>query len=282
MGPDLEDTSVRVAGIETFVRRVGGEGTPTLFLHGNPTSSLDWVPFLERTGGPALAPDLPNFGRSARVDPRVFDASMDAYGRFVEAFLDAEGIERFKLVVHDWGVVGLLAALRRPEALERLVVINAVPLLPGYRWHWVARIWRRRGLGELFNATASEAATRLLMRQARSGFRAAPEGFVEGFWPLWDRGTRQAVLRLYRSADEDALAAAGLGVGEIACPALVVWGSSDPYIPRRFGEAYAARLPGAELVELERAGHWPWIDRPEAIDRVVSFLDDPQRAGGAT
>ena len=50
-----------------------------------------------------------------------------------------------RLVVHDWGVVGLLWAMRHPERVERLVVMNAVPFLPGYRWHRTARIWRTRG-----------------------------------------------------------------------------------------------------------------------------------------
>jgi pimeloyl-ACP methyl ester carboxylesterase len=38
----------------------------------------------------------------------------------------------------------LIGAQRRPELIERLVVINSVPLLPGYRWHWIAQLWRRR------------------------------------------------------------------------------------------------------------------------------------------
>ena len=54
-------------------------------------------------------------------------------------------------------------------------------------------------------------------------------------------------------------------------PALVVWGQQDPYIPARFGKAYADVL-GAELLELADAGHWPWLDRPDAIERVVEFL----------
>jgi Predicted hydrolases or acyltransferases (alpha/beta hydrolase superfamily) len=268
----IEEGFVDVGGIGTFVRRREGDGTPTLFVHGNPSNSVDWVPFLERLSGPALAPDLPNFGRSLRPSTQLFDSSMHAYGDFVERYLEAEGVDRYSLVVHDWGVVALLAAQRHPERLERLVVINAVPLLPGYRWHWVARMWRRRGLGEFLNATSSEATTRLLIRQARPRFRAAPAGFVEGFWPLWDRDTRRAVLRLYRSAGPDELAAAGLRLGEITCPALVIWGASDPYLPAGFGRAYAERLPGAELWEVSEAGHWPWIDQPQIIDRVVSFV----------
>ncbi len=46
-------------------------------------------------------------------------------------------------------------------------MINGVPLLPGYRWHWIARfVWRRRGIGELANLTATRAGLRQLSRQA--------------------------------------------------------------------------------------------------------------------
>ena len=56
--------------------------------------------------------------------------------------------------------LGLAGADRRPAApgagREARRSINVVPLLPGYRWHWVAQIWRRRGLGELANATTTK------------------------------------------------------------------------------------------------------------------------------
>jgi pimeloyl-ACP methyl ester carboxylesterase len=46
----------------------------------------------------------------------------------------------------------------------------------------------------------------------------------------------------------------------------------DPYIPARFGREYANALAHAELLELPDAGHWPWLDRPDLIERVVAFL----------
>ena len=67
-------------------------------------------------------------------------------------------------------------------------------------------------------------------------------------------------------------AQAGKRLGSIGAPALVVWGPQDPYLPLSFGRAYAERLPNAELLELDGAGHWPWIDRPDAIDRIVGFV----------
>ena len=197
---------------------------------------------------------------------------MTGYADFIERLVDRLGIDRYRLAVHDWGVVGLIAAQRAPDRVERLVVIGAVPLLPGYRWHWLARVWRRRGLGELANATATKPALRLLLRRARPRLKPMPAPLVDAIWERWDRATRAAVLRLYRSADPGALAAAGLRLGDLRCPALVVWGARDPYTPSRFAAACAERLPGAELTVLDRAGHWPWIDPPETVVRVVDFL----------
>ena len=269
----VEQRVVRVDGVRTFYRCLPGEGAPAVFVHGNPTHSEAWLPFLERMSGPAIALDLPGWGFSETPDRARFDYSMHGLGRFVGRFLEALEVAEHSLVVDDWGAVALIDAQARPALVRRLVLINTVPLLPGYRWHWVAdRLWRRPLLGELANLTTTRASLRLLSRQASPGRRALPEDFLDLIWRGRRPGTWPALLDLYRSADPDRLAAAGSRLGELSCPALVVWGRADPYIPARFGRAYAERLPAAELVELERAGHWPWLDRPEIIDRVVAFL----------
>jgi len=189
---------------------------------------------------------------------------MPGYDRFVEAFLDHAEVERVRLVVHDWGAVGLLWAQRFPQRVERLVVINAVPLLPGYRWHRVARLWRTRAVGEV----AVGLSTRWAWR------RAIPQPLADESWPHFDQGTQRAILQLYRASPEDALARAGLDLGRIDCPALVVWGDRDPYLPSVFADAYAGALGGeAEVLHLHDAGHWPWLDRPDGVDRIAAFLD---------
>lgn len=262
---------MRVDGVEVFYRRVPGEGTPTVYCHGNPTHSGDWLAFLER-GGPAIAIDMPGWGRSDRPDPRRFDYSMYGLSAFLERCLEELGVERRKLVVHDWGGLALIGAQRRPQLVERLVVIDAVPLLPGYRWHWVAQLWRRRRVGELLNATTTRASLALLLRQARGERSPMPPDFVEMIWSCWDRGTSDALLALYRHADPDRLAQAGIDLPRLSCPALVLWGGRDLYLPTRFARAYADVLPNSELDLRERAGHWPWIDDPTVIDRILAFL----------
>ena len=267
----IEEGELRIDGVRVFYRRVGGEGTPVVYCHGNPSHGEDWLPFLER-GGPALAIDMPGWGRSDRPDPARFDYSMYGLSAFLERCLDELGVERRKLVVHDWGGLALIGAQRRPELLERLVVIDSVPLLPGYRWHWIAQLWRRRGVGEFLNATTTRSSMALLMRQARGDRSAMPPQFVDMIWEHWDKGTRDATLALYRHADPSRLAEAGADLGRLECPALVIWGDSDAYLPTRFAEAYAQALPNARLEILAGGGHWPWIDDPSVIDRVLEFV----------
>ena len=262
-----------VDGVRVLFRRAPGDGTPTVFCHGNPTNSDEWLPFLERMDGPALAIDLPGWGRSDRPPPDRFDYTMHGLSGFLDRCFDQLGIEEHNLVVHDWGSLALIGAQRRPERVRRLVVVNAVPLLPGYRWHWVARIWRRRALGEIANALTTRRSFALGLREARGDRRPMPAQFVDMIWDHWDRGTRRAVLTLYRDADPDRLAAAGSRLGAVTCPSLVVWGDRDPYLPTRFAKEYGSTLGGdAEVAVLAAAGHWPWIDDPSVVDRVLEFV----------
>jgi len=232
---------------------------PVLYLHGVPTASDQWVRFLARTGG--LAPDLPGFGCSGKRGDGDF--TIEGYARFVDDFLALTNVDRVRLVVHDWGAVGLVWAQRNPERVERLAILDAVPLLPGYRWHRIARAWRTRAVGE----TLMGATTRFALR------RTMPRALADTIWPYFDQGTQRAILRLYRTSSEERLAEAGAGLGRLTCPALVLWGDQDPYVPARFADAYAAALGGPTEVEhLPDAGHWSWYDRPDVVARVAEFI----------
>jgi len=250
--------------------RRGADSAPVLYVHGVPTSSDDWLPFLTRTGG--LAPDLLGFGRSGKGGQN--DYSLAGIARFVERFLDeVVGVQRVRLVVHDWGAAALAFAQRHPERIERLVLVNAVPLLPGYRWHRVARLWRTRFIGEMAMGLTLRSTMKRAVRPAFASGQV-PDGFVEAAMRHFDQGTQRAILRLYRSAPEELLAASGRDLSSLGMPALIVCGARDPYISPRFGDRYAEELSNAQVVCVDDAGHWPWLDRPDLIDRIATFLEE--------
>jgi pimeloyl-ACP methyl ester carboxylesterase len=310
--PEVSDHTVEIeipgvqGGLPVFWRSApapDGDGSTAvpLYLHGVPTNSDDWVAprehhglrpwrqrwwrprhsgdewltpplyasgFLERSGG--LAPDLPGFGRSGK--PGYLRFTIAEYDRLIERFLDTIEVPRVQLVMHDWGAVGLAFAQRMPERVERIVLINAIPFLPGYRWHRIARAWRTVGLGELAMGTTNRYTLQRSSVRANATPGPMPGSWADSVLEHFDDGTQRAILRLYRSSPPDVLAAAGARLRDLEMPALVMWGVEDPYIPARFGREYASALANAQLVELADAGHTPWLDRQDVIERVVDFL----------
>jgi pimeloyl-ACP methyl ester carboxylesterase len=127
-------------------------------------------------------------------------------------------------------------------------------------------------LGELAMGTTSRFTLRLASRESNVTPGPMPEEWLSSVLDHFDQGTQRAILRLYRSSPPDVLAAAGTELGRLTMPALVAWGMRDPYLPGRFGRAYAKALGNAELLELPDAGHWPWLDSPELMDRLTGFL----------
>jgi pimeloyl-ACP methyl ester carboxylesterase len=199
-----------------------------LFVHGNPDTLEEWAPFLDRAGelGRVIVPDMPGFGRSARPDLVDFATLKMWFSELV----DDLGVDRYRLVVHDWGGVALAAAAIRPEQLERLVVIDAVPLSAEYRWHWLARMWRRPVLGELAVWCMRRSTLKQLSRLSSPRPGPMDDEFLDDATRYLDAGTRRAILGLYRSADPGVLGAAGRALDEVRCPSLVLWAGGDPYL----------------------------------------------------
>jgi len=267
----VSDRRGEVGGVELFWREAPvAEGrVPTLYVHGVPTNSDDYLDFLPHTGG--FAPDLPGFGRSGK--PAHFPYSIQGFCDLLEAFLAERGVDRYSLFVHDWGGAALGLAQRAPERLEKLVICNSVPLLPGYRWHRIARIWRTPLAGELFMGLSTRWALKQLTREAVAADGPAPDEFVDSIWSHFDHGTQRAILKLYRASPSSVLSKAGERLGELRCPALVIWGADDPYIAVSCAHDYANALGGETRVEvLPGVRHWPWIDDPGVVDMVSEFL----------
>ena len=176
-----------------------GVGTPTLFLHGNPDSSEVWDGVIERLQHQVrcIAPDLPGFGRSTAPDD--FDCSLDGMAHFVDELLQALGVEGpVNLVVHDiGGPYGLAWAVRHPQRVRRLVVMNTV-FFTDYRWHRLGRIWRTPVLGEIAQALTTR---RGFLHELRRGSRRLDDALIHRAYDLLTPVTRRMVLRWYREAD---------------------------------------------------------------------------------
>jgi len=245
-----------------------------VFVHGNPGSADDWEALIAATGGVgrrALALDLPDFGET--IAPPGFEHTPLGHAEFLGQALEALGVERVHLVLHDFGgAIGLTWTALHVDALAGVTLIDT-GVLPGYRWHRLARIWRTPGLGELFQAMTTRRAFRWAV--SRNEPRGLPRAFVERMYDQYDRRTRRAVLKLYRATPDP-----GAGGREFAAliaprdiPALVIWGEHDPYLPAAFAPRQREPFPSADVHVLPASGHWPYVDSAETVERLlVDFL----------
>ena len=251
----LRRGTLRIGGVATPLREAGPEDAAeaVVFLHGNPGSGADWEPLLATAGAHghrAIAWDAPGFGGAEGAFPQT----VDDHAAFIGAALDALGVERAHLVLHDFGGPwGLRWAVGDPERFASAVLLDT-GALPGYRWHALARVWRARGLGEAFNATTTRAGFRMLMRRGQR--TPLPAAFVDRMYDDFDRGTRRAVLELYRSVAD---------VAESGASA------------RR--AARTARPPGARAVGRRRSVHRRRARRAPAARVPAGGRADPRGRG---
>lgn len=276
MSAPVQRSAPEVAGTRTRLLQAGPveAGEAVVFVHGNPGSADDWEQLIGAAGAigrRALAFDLPDFGET--IAPAGFEHTVPGYATFVAETLRELGVERAHLVLHDFGgPIGLVWAAMNPDALAGITLIDT-GILPGYRWHKLARIWRTPVVGELFQATATRGAFRFLLN--RNEPRGLPREFVDEMYDHFDRRTRKAVLALYRDTDDPGSAAAEFSklMAPRDIPALVIWGEHDAYLPWSFAARQRDAFPSAEVHILPASGHWPYADDPETVERLlVGFL----------
>jgi pimeloyl-ACP methyl ester carboxylesterase len=124
--PGVAHRTADIDGVRLHVAEAG-EGAPLVLLHGWPQHWWCWrrlIPRLARDNR-VLAPDLRGFGWS---DAPPGDYAKSTFAADVLALLDVEGLDRVRLIGHDWGgYTALLLALDHPDRVERVLALDIAP-----------------------------------------------------------------------------------------------------------------------------------------------------------
>lgn len=241
-----------------------------VFVHGNPGSIEDWEALLPEIGTFArvVAMDLPGFGRSEH--PSRFNFSVRGYSEFLEKLLLARGITRAHLVLHDFGgPFGLAWAALHPTALGSMTLIDT-GILKGYRWHTMAKLWRTPIVGELVQLLSQDATIQWALQ--RQNPLPLPHAVTARIARYMDWHHKLAVLQLYRNAQpvDEQVDAVVDTLRERNPPACVIWGAQDPFLPAKLAHQQVEALPRAEVHVLDGLGHWPFIDDPQTVQRILT------------
>jgi len=262
-------------GVRSFVREQG-DGPNVVLLHGVPTSSFLYrkvIPPLADQGTRAIAFDFPGLGLAERPDG--FDYSWSGLARWTGDAIDALELDRCHLVVHDiGGPIGCEWAVRNPDRVLSLTVLNA-PLDPAtFRRPWTMHPFSIRGLGELWlKLTPPPLFAALFRAQGVADRRAVSTAEIYAHRELLVRGDRgRAFLRIMRGFEltEEKRKLLWDGLAERSYPARIIWGELDPALGLDQLEI-AKQVVGVSDPELLKAKHF--LQEDKARELAYSIAD---------
>ena len=245
-----------------------------VLVHGNPETEAIWGPLVDALGRDdvvLLSP--PGFGAPL---PGGFPATFLAYRDWLMGEL--EGIDQpVDLVGHDWGGCHVVNAVMHRPALVRSWASDVVGLFDrDYVWHDMAQVFQTPDAGEevieLMMAGSLEDRTQQMVGVGM------PEEVAAAVAAAQDPTMGQAILTLYRSARQPAMADAGRALENAASrPGLSLLATEDPYVGSEAIRRRAADRAGARTEVLDGLGHWWMLEDPAvgaaALTRFWDSLD---------
>lgn len=258
-----------------------GSGPPLLCVPGGPGRA---AAYLEELGGLAATRTLVRLDNRGTGMSEVPDdpatLRFDRMADDLEALREHLGLDVADVLGHSAGtLLAQVWASKHPDRVRSLVLVTPVASLQGGTRSDVPGIWASRA-AEPWYPDAKEAADALA--DAAPAQRQALVRAVRPFlYGRWDERTREHAWSADRQSNRRAEEAFALGaddvdvpaleggLGAVTAPVLVVGGERDGATGVDAVHEVAASFPAARTAVLAGAGHFPWVDEPEAFADVV-------------
>jgi len=260
---------------------------PIVCVHGNPSWSYYFrsvIASLSQTHR-CIAMDHIGMGLSDKPADDLYNYTLSQRVDDLENLLDKLGFKQpITLVVHDWGgMIGMAYAVRHPDRIARLVVLNTAAFhLPGTKKiPWQLKLARMPGIGALlvrgFNGFSRGAVRDCVTSKPMT---AEIKRAYLGPYDSW--ANRIAVHRFVqdiplRAGDRafDLITQVENGLQRFAdTPMLICWGMRDFVFDVHFLDEWIKRFPNAQVHRFEDAGHFILEDAGERIIPLIKkFLE---------
>jgi len=243
--------------------------TPIVLLHGFLGSSTNWHSVARKLSDRhhVLAPDLRNHGQSPHAKAMTYAAMADD----LAALLNEHALDEVILVGHSMG--GKLAmeyALRHPDRVEKLVVVDIAPVRYRHGFDDVFKALRAVDLEGIENRRDADA-----MMQAHLDTEGLRQFLLQNLVKQ-DAGWAWRIdLDILASAVPDIQAAPpSLDGGRFEGPSLFVNGALSDYVSEAFKPVIRRHFPQATLEAIAGAGHWVYAEQPARfLDTLQGFLE---------
>jgi pimeloyl-ACP methyl ester carboxylesterase len=275
----ITKNSIQVDSLEWSYRElapVGWEDPQTaILLHGLPSQSLSWMRLmtpLAENGIRSIAPDWIGFGNSSKPEPRDFAYTPDAFLAAFAQMVDNLSLDRVSLVVQGFlGTVGIQYAIRYPNRVSKLVILNA-PLTTSAKLPWKLQQLGLPIAGEML--TQDPLSTE---RTLEAGCQQVIEDrYLEAYRKPYLKSslpgrTLLATIRNLKLAAS--LIEITTGLPNLEIPIQIIWGIDDPWLDLSQAQSCVKSLKQGELVTLPTAAHYPqehWY--AEINELLIPFL----------
>jgi pimeloyl-ACP methyl ester carboxylesterase len=230
-----------------------------VLVHGNPETDAVWEPLVAVLGREDLVRlSPPGFGAPL---PSDFSATFLAYRDWL--IDELEGIDQpVDLVGHDWGGCHVVNAVMHRPDLVRSWATDVIGLFdPDYVWHDAAQGFQTPEVGEQLVGMMRDGSVEDRAQQLVTF--GLPADVATSFAEAQGQEMGQAILALYRSAGQPALAEAGRELENAAArPGLSLLATDDPYVGSDAIRRRAADRAGARTEVLDGLGHWWMVEDP--------------------
>ena len=247
-----------------------GSGEPMLLVHGITTYSFIWrdmVPDLS-SDFDVIALDLLGCGDSDM--PKGVDYSISAQADMLKKVLDRLGIEKVHLVCHDiGGGVGQIFAVRYPDRLHDLVLINSV----AYDFWPVQPIVSMRTpiIRQLGMALLDIGFFKLLIKRGVYHKERVTDELMEMFYrPVKSAEGKAAFLHLAKCLDNLHLMDIADDLRKLHVPVLIIRGEADIYLKPDISEKLHREIKGSRLERIPTGGHFIQLDEPELLVKMIN------------
>lgn len=281
---DFVPHQVDVLGSRMHYVDTGPAGTGdevVLFLHGNPTSSYLWRNIIPHVapGARCIAPDLIGFGKSDKPD---IGYRFDDHVRYIDGFIEALGLGRVTLVIHDWGsAIGLNWARRHSDRVNGIAMMEFIAPVPAWS-DWpehlqpVFKAFRAPGSGEDLVIGQNIFIEKVLPGAVVRGLTEAEMAHYRA--PFVEPATRKPMLAFPRQlpiAGEpaDVVTAAEAYMAWLArsdVPKLLFWGAPGVLVTPALEARYAQDFPNLRSVDIGPALHYVQEDCPDLIGTTIA------------
>lgn len=250
-----------------------GQGDTIVMVHGNPSWSYYYRRLISLLAKEHRVIAIDHMGCGLSDKPQKYNYCLQNHIDNLHSLLQSLGVERFSLVVHDWGgAIGMGVAAKNPDLLTRAMVLNTaafrsqrIPFrISVCRWPIIGEPLVR-GLNGFAGPSVFMAVSRKMDKKVARAFlapydswhnRVAVSAFVKDI-PLTPAHPSYTSL-LHVEQGLETLQARQL-------PMLICWGGKDFCFNKIFYDEWCERFPEAETHYFSESGHYILEDSFEAI-----------------